>query len=340
MIEFGIGGLTAQAPAGDPASSGIALREALDHAELAEEVGLDSAWVSEHHFIEDGYLPSPLVLLAAMAERTSRIRIGTQVLLAPLYSPIKLAEDAAVIDQLAGGRLALGLGLGYQDREYTAFGTSSSARVKDLVRCISTLRTAWAGDPVRIGDGADEVIVRPLPSATGGPPLLIGAIAEQGVRRAARMADGYVAPMMSVKGFRRRLEWIEDEGVADDFTVGIYIHAFVATKDAWGRAQDGIRYVEEQYGRWQQAHSDFDRFRTIDRSRIDEPPDHVVIGSVAEVADRLAEWCDVLRSAPGGGPRHLIVRLTYPGIAPEDQREAIRLFGEEVVPRLAEYRVG
>lgn len=302
---------------------------------LAEAEGFDGAWVTEHHFVDDGYLPSPIVLLAAIAERTERITIGTQVLLAPLYSPIKLAEDAAVLDQLAGGRLVLGLGLGYQDREYAAFGTSSTLRVRGLERCVGTLRRAWAGQPVDIGTGVDDgVLIRPLPFAPGGPPIWIGAVAEAGVRRAARLADGFVAPMMSLGGFRRRLAWLQEEGLGLGFSAGIYVHAFVADRDAWDVAADGIRYVEGQYGRWQQAHADFERFKTVDRSDMTAPPDHVVVGTPAEVAERLAPWCETLAAMPGDGGRHVIVRLMYPGVERGAAEESVRLFAREVMPLL------
>ena len=93
-------------------------RETLDQACYAEELGFDSIWLSEHHFSEEGYLPSLTAMLGALAQRTSRVRLGTAVLLAPLHHPLRLAEDLAVVDQLSGGRLDVGLAPGYKPDEF------------------------------------------------------------------------------------------------------------------------------------------------------------------------------------------------------------------------------
>ena len=191
-MQFGLGGLTGQATSHDRGGYGAALRHVVDLAVTAETSGFDGAWTSEHHFVDDGYLPSPLLPLVAIAERTTRITLGTQVMLAPLYSPVKLAEDTAVLDQLSGGRLCLGIGLGYQGKEYKAFGTTATKRVAALERCVHVLRQSWRGEPVDIGDD-EQVSVRPLPRQEPGPAILLGAIAEAGVRRSARIADGFVA---------------------------------------------------------------------------------------------------------------------------------------------------
>ncbi|HZX53098.1 MAG TPA: LLM class flavin-dependent oxidoreductase [Ilumatobacteraceae bacterium] len=104
----------------------------VDIAAEADDLGADCIWLTEHHGFEDGYLTQPLVLAAAIAARTRRARIGTAVTLAPIRHPLHLAEEAAVVDLLSGGRLELGIGAGYVASEFDAFGTEMQTRFTDL----------------------------------------------------------------------------------------------------------------------------------------------------------------------------------------------------------------
>src|SRR4051794_28391074 len=120
-VKFGIGLFTGQLPPGSSRTFHEDYRDTLELVKLVEShEALHSAWVSEHHFAADGYLPSLLCMLAAFAAVTNRIELGTGVVLAPFHDPIRLAEDFAVVDQLAGGRLIAGLGIGWREEEFRA----------------------------------------------------------------------------------------------------------------------------------------------------------------------------------------------------------------------------
>src|SRR5438094_4147274 len=121
-VQVGIGLFTGQLPPGSGRTFTREYRETLDLVRLAETLGFDSAWVSEHHGAGDGYLPSLLPMLGAFAAATDRIRLGTGILLTPFHHPLRLAEDAAVVDQISGGRLILGLGLAWREEEFRMFG--------------------------------------------------------------------------------------------------------------------------------------------------------------------------------------------------------------------------
>src|SRR5436305_10084185 len=117
-VRIGIGLFTGQVPQDSGRTFEREYREVLDLVRLAEALGFDAAWVSEHHGTSDGYLPSLLTMLAAFAAVTERIELGTGVVLTPLHDPVRLAEDAATVDQLSSGRLILGLGLGWREEEF------------------------------------------------------------------------------------------------------------------------------------------------------------------------------------------------------------------------------
>src|SRR5918994_7942713 len=129
-VKFGVGLFTGQIPPGSDRSFEQEYRDAVNLAKVVESEGLDSAWVSEHHFAEDGYLPSLLPLLSAFAAVTERIELGTGVVLAPFHDPIRLAEDFAVVDALSGGRLICGLGIGWREEEFRAFDIEVKSRVR------------------------------------------------------------------------------------------------------------------------------------------------------------------------------------------------------------------
>jgi len=111
--------------------------------EFIERAGFHSIWVTEHHFVDDGYLAPVMPMLAAIAARTTRLTLGTYVLLAPLYHPLRLAEDAAMIDVLSNGRLRLGIGMGYRDEEFDALQVSKKTRYSRTLETIEILKRAW-----------------------------------------------------------------------------------------------------------------------------------------------------------------------------------------------------
>lgn len=164
-------------------------------AEAAEAAGFDAFWVSEHHNFDGAYLPSPLIALAAAAAATTRITLGTGLVLGPLSHPLRLAEDAAVVDHLSGGRLVLGIGNGYAPREFAMFGVPMANRGVRLEETVAILRQAWRGEPFSF-DGSvyrfENVRVQPACHQVGGIPIWIGAYAPAAIARAGRIADGHL----------------------------------------------------------------------------------------------------------------------------------------------------
>ncbi len=145
-MKWGIGLYTGQVPADAEHTTRDEYRFIVEQAQLAERLGIDSLWLSEHHGAEDGYLPSLLPLAAAILTATERLVVGTAVMLAPFHNPIRLAEDVAVIDQLSGGRFILGTG---------PAGENASSAVSDSIRGGGDLR--WRSpypSCARLGQGS------------------------------------------------------------------------------------------------------------------------------------------------------------------------------------------
>ncbi len=130
-------------PLGEGASDRKVMDEVLEDAVLADELGFDSIWLAEHHFSPYGILGNPLVFAAAIAQRTRRIKIGTAVMVIPFYSPIRLAEDAALVDVLSDGRLIMGIGRGYQPLEFAGFGIDPATSIDRYNETVDILRLAW-----------------------------------------------------------------------------------------------------------------------------------------------------------------------------------------------------
>lgn len=137
----------------DDASAAERYRLAAEQIIHAERHGFDSAWVAQHHFhAAEGGLPAPLVFLSHVAARTSTIRLGTGIITLPLENPIRVAEDAAVLDLMSGGRLEIGVGTGGTPSSFTAFGLESANRSEIYDQHLAVLRNAWTGGSLKGGD--------------------------------------------------------------------------------------------------------------------------------------------------------------------------------------------
>lgn len=336
---FGFGLITCQRYPGDTRTDVQLYAEALDLAVDAERLGFDSVWTSEHHFLDDGYLPSVLPLSSAIAARTERVVVGTALLLAPLHEPIRVAEDAAVVDLISGGRLILGVGLGWRGEEFDGFGIPMADRAARLEDSITVYRQAWSGEIVTRGGRLryPGVPVRPRPARPGGPPIWIGAMSEPAIRRAGRLGDGFMATEVTASSLAEQVAMARDAyaaaGRKGDLDVSVHLPTFAWTgDDAWERVRDHHRYVVWKY-------DDMDRARG--RTGSPPPPPPFTVGEEAELRkqilfghpDDVAEQIAALRDA-AGGELHYIARLYWPGMDPGIQREAMAIFAEEVIPKL------
>ncbi|MCZ4577764.1 MULTISPECIES: LLM class flavin-dependent oxidoreductase [Gordonia] len=165
-------------------------RAAVEQCLWADKKGFNTVYLAEHHGAEDNYCPSPLILAAAIAGATEQIELHFSALCVTMHDPLRLAEDLAVLDLIAGpGRVLVTAGIGYRPEEFDMFGVDFPNRGKVFEDKLEVLRAAWRG--AEFDYRGTRVRVTPVPGTPGGPTLYIGGNAKPSARRAARMGLGY-----------------------------------------------------------------------------------------------------------------------------------------------------
>ena len=225
-------------------------RAALEQCAWADEHGFESVAVSEHHASDDGYCPSPVVLAAAIAGRTSRVRIMIAALVLPLYDPIRLAEDLAVLDLASGGRIDLVIGAGYRPEELAMYGRQMDERVALVEEGVAALRTAWTGEPFEFQGRTVQVTPRPLQER--GPKLLMAGATKAAARCAARIGDGFVPVDPSLWPVYKEAcrDLGKDPGPAAPGGGPMFIHVADDPDQAWAKIAPHALHEMNSYGQW------------------------------------------------------------------------------------------
>lgn len=335
-ITFGIGLVTAQNPSWDPRSQAEILGDVLQLCKDVESIGIDAVWFSEHHFFDDSYLSSVFPVLGAVSAATSTLRIGTAILPAHLYDALRLAEDAATVDLLSGGRLLLGLGHGWRTAEFEAFGTDKAQLGARLEGLIGQLRTAWSASGAVRG-----VAVTPKPSVATGVPVWVGGKSAAQCRRAGALADGFVTPSASAEEVARYAELVAEGATAAGRDLDAFEFAALLPIFPWAgpevpvQARDGMRHVYWQYARMAE------RGFTPPPSTVPDPQDHtwaaasdqaLPASDPEELAEIVAGAIRAVRAAIPVAKIHVIARSWWPGVPAEILAESSRVFVEDVVP--------
>lgn len=308
--------------------------ELLEEIQFAEQLGYDHVWITEHHFIDDGYTPSVLPIAAAVARLTSRIRIGTWVLLLPLHNAIRVAEDAAAVDILSHGRFDLGVGLGYRIEEFEGFGVDRRQRAQIMEESLEIIARGLNGETVSLaGEHYNVRNASITPQPIQQPfPLWVGARSIAAARRAAR----FRANLMIVADRPVYEAWAEQLAAQGDdpadFEVLISAGGIVSDDpDAlWQTLAPHQRYLRDTYGKWYSEAADLGPDDPLGRllDQTDEDlRERFIAGSPDEVAaavEQTLAWIPadhvISFAAPPGAPRSLA-------------RRSMELFAREVMPR-------
>lgn len=334
-MDIGTGLFTCQRRPDDDRLMSALYDEMLTLGRAIDDSGLASAWVSEHHFLEDGYLSGTMPALGALAATTSNVELGPCIALAPLYDPVRLAEDAATVDLISGGGLTLGLAIGSNPREFEQFGIPKAERTERLTDTIRVLRGAWSSGSLEYDaefhEVAPDVTVTPKPK--GEIPLMLGGAAKPAVRRAARIGDAWCAPSsLSVEGIRKRVEDIEhvrrEEGIDRDFQIYVLQHGFVSDsrEEAWEAMRDGYLYLQRRYAEIFSG----EVVSELPNKRKQELKEQAIFGTPEQVIEDLESYREAL-----GDDVHFILRTYYPGIGTTRMVKCVERLGDEVVPHVA-----
>lgn len=346
-MKFGYGLLTAQRPPGESKSYSDVYEESLDIARRAEAAGFDSVWVSEHHFFDDGYAPSVFPFAAAVARETETIEVGTSVALAPLYHPVRLAEDAAVVDILSGGRFNLGLANGYLDREFEVFDVPKEARATYVSEAIEICKRAWTRDTFSFEGERhqfEDLRVEPKPAQEGGPRILLGGTSKPAVGRAGRRADGHIGIIYydeamsyesSFAQFRDNADWLASKRDldGDDFTLAVMQYAHLAEDDeeAWDELRPALVYSRRQYARHAAERDDSEwDIDTMSDERLAQLRAGALVGSPESVVETLRRY-----ERDIDGELHLVAGLWHPTLSHDTLVRSLELFADEVISEFA-----
>jgi probable F420-dependent oxidoreductase len=320
-----------------PLQAGGTFEDTIQECERAEAAGFDSVWLGEHHNSQTLY-PTPLLGLAAIASRTRRLRLGTGVLLLPLYHPLAVAEEAAMVDVISGGRLILGIGAGYAPEEFAAFGVSIKERGTRMDEAVPLIHRLWSEDKVthqgrhyRVTGAA----VGPRPVQRPRPPIWFAGWVEPAIRRAARLGDAWLGGPSAkldelatcIRLYREAREAAgRDVGGGD---VALMRYVFVAESPERAHAIAGaafIRSFEATYFRW--PHPVVKRpVGELTSERLAQ--DRLILGDPASCIAQLRRFQQTL------GLTYLVCRISAPGIPRAAARASLDLFTREVMPALA-----
>ncbi|HXG15834.1 MAG TPA: LLM class flavin-dependent oxidoreductase [Calidithermus sp.] len=317
-----------------PIEGGHFYREALEEVARAEELGFDSVWMEEHHAVTDHYWPSPLTVLAGFATRTSRLRLGTDILVAAFYHPVRLAEDVAMLDVMSGGRFTLGIAIGYKPDEFALYGVDLDKRGARFEEQLAIARALWTEDRVSFRGRYYTVEGRlePRPVSRPHPPVWIGGWGELTLRRAATLADNWIPGPTAdlarlLAGKRQFLENRRAAGRLEPVTEWpLTRDLIIADTDAEARALAErhimVAYRREYAGGWRHPFIDASVATDLDRLMADR----FIIGGPEQCIAQIRRFVEQY------GMTHLICRTFFPGMPHRHIMRELELLAREVMP--------
>jgi probable F420-dependent oxidoreductase len=322
--------------------------ETFELARIAEAEGFDTATIGHHHFMP-GNMADPLTFLTAVAARTDRLRVGTGIFQLPVHNPVRVAEQVATIDQVSGGRISLGVGLGWWPLEYEVHGSSFKDRGARMEEALEILRLVWTKEDASFEGrfwSFPELTVHPRPLQQPHPPLWVAGVADVAIDRAARLGDAWLCgPVQSISKAESMLATYRD-ACARHATTPSWIlrrYAWIAPTRAEVEHDVLPAYVDGLMVHWRESVEDEEEkalFARIDAGEKVTPAeiadDRLLWGSPDDVIAQIERYvattgADHVHAAFGAGlPGGTSDRASMGEF--ETHAEMIRIFGREVIP--------
>ena len=288
-----------------------------DQAEFADRLGFHSLFLPESHFTGAASCPSPLVVLAAAAARTKRLRLGTTSYLLPVRNAFQAAEEVAVLDRISNGRVILGLGRGFRPALFAAFGVDPRTKRQRFSESLDLMKRAWAGEAIEVGEGEARTRIRlsPLPVQQPHPELWVAAFGPLALKQAGRLGLPYLSsPLETIQRLEANHKVHRDAlpAGAPRPIVPLMRTVFVSDdRQLCNRVRSGLIAQAVRMAR--------SGSRLVSEDQLLEIENWALVGDPAQVRDGIDRYAELV------GMSHLIARCGVPEAAPREVEESLRL---------------
>ena len=327
--------LGTQHPGGDDPAQRVA--EHVEQVRLIAGAGYDAVWLGQHYVSYPNQYLQPVPLLGRLAADARDMWLGTNLLLLPMQRPVEVAEQFATLDAITGGKVILGVGLGYREEEFAALGVPIKTRVGRMEEGIEIIKRLWTEDDVTF-EGKyyrlSHVSIRPRPIQQPRIPIWIGATADPAVRRAAMYGDAWIASNVSdlhtVKAQAEMYEKVRAEAglpPAEEFARCVDMYVAPTREQAWREGGPFIAAKYRSYHAWGMG-GNLPREAPLDVALDKLAEDRFIIGDPEDCVREFKRHRDDL------GVTHLIVRVQFPGMTQRQVLDALSLLAERVIPEL------
>lgn len=311
-----------------PIEGGNEFDRTLQQVVRAEELGFDSVWFAEHYTPDEQWWPTSLINLSAAATRTSDILLGSNIIIAPFYHPVWLANAGAMLDVVSDGRFVCGLGVGYDPVEFSAMGIDMDDRVGRTIENVILLKRLWTQDEVTF-DGkhfsVEEYGIDPKPLQDPRPEIWLGVWGEYLLSQAAKRADAWIPGAVADRGVLEEKMAIYDDNRTDEAATRPLLRDIVVEDSREEALHTAKQFLHEKYEVYAQRGHQF--FTDYSEDRFEEyAADRIVFGTPQQCIDEIAEYRDSL------GIDHMLLRFNYPGMDYDDMMDRMDRIANDILP--------